>query len=164
MQFKPNEHERHEYSANIVWTGARAGPTTSYQAYSREYEFRAGDKPAIRGSADPYFRGDPRAYNPEDLVVVALSACHLLSYLADCARAGVHVVAYEDNPHGVMSFKDGKLRFTEVTLRPRVTVAAGTDMDRARALHEKAHDGCYVASSVNFPVRHEATIVIAEED
>jgi organic hydroperoxide reductase OsmC/OhrA len=63
-----------------------------------------------------------------------------------------------------MSFKDGKLRFTEVTLRPRVTVAAGTDMDRARALHEKAHDGCYVASSVNFPVRHEATIVIAEED
>ena len=163
MHIKPNEHERHEYSANIVWTGARAGPTTSYQSYSREYEFRSGGKPPLHGSADPYFRGDPALYNPEDLLVVALSACHLLSYLADCARAGVHVLAYEDHAHGSMSFHDGKLRFTEVTLRPRVTVAKGTNVEKALLLHEKAHDGCYIASSVNFPVRHEATIVTPDE-
>jgi organic hydroperoxide reductase OsmC/OhrA len=163
MKLKPNEHERHEYSANIVWTGARAGPTTSYQSYSREYEFQSGDKPRLRGSADPYFRGDATAYNPEDLLVVALSTCHLLSYLADCARAGVHVVAYEDDAHGVMTVKDGKLRFTEVVLRPRVTVAKGTNLEKAHALHAQAHEGCYVASSVNFPVRHEATVVTAGE-
>jgi len=162
MKIKPKVDERHEYSANIVWTGARVGPTTSYQAYSREYEFRSGGKPALRGSADPYYRGDATLYNPEDMLVVALSTCHLLSYLADCARGGVHVVGYEDDASGVMEFKDGKLRFTEVTLRPRVIVVKGTDVGKAMAFHESAHDGCYVASSVNFPVRHEPTIVVAE--
>ena len=162
MKIKPKEHERHEYSANIVWTGARSGPTTSYQSYSREYEFRSGDKPVLRGSADPYYRGDSKLYNPEDMLVVALSTCHLLSYLADCARGGVQVVAYEDDASGVMEIKDGKLRFTEVTLRPRVTVAKGTDFEKATGFHESAHDGCYVASSVNFPVRHEPTIIVAD--
>ena len=162
MAIKPKTDERHDYDAKIVWTGARVGATTSYQAYSREYEFRVGTKPATRGSSDPHFRGDPRLYNPEEMLVVSLSTCHLLSYLADCARAGVHVVAYEDDAHGVMSFSDGKLRFTDVLLRPRVTVAKGTDMEKAHAMHESAHDGCFIASSVNFPVRHEATIVEAE--
>ena len=73
MKIKPKLDERHEYSANIVWTGARVGPTTSYQAYSREYEFRSGNKPVLRGSADPHYRGDPALYNPEDMLVVALS-------------------------------------------------------------------------------------------
>src|SRR5829696_6983701 len=105
MAIKPNEHERHDYAATLVWTGARAGATTSYQSYSREYEFRVGGKPAMRGSADPHFRGDPSLYNPEDLLVASLSSCHLLSYLAECARAGVHVVAYEDDATGVMTIK-----------------------------------------------------------
>jgi len=162
MKLKQNLDERHEYAATIVWTGASGGPTTSYQAYSREWEFRSPSKPPITGSADPHFRGDPSLCSPEDLLVIALSSCHLLSYLADCARAGIHIVAYEDDAQGVMSVKDGKLRFTDVLLRPRVTVAKGTDLEKARALHEQAHEGCYIASSVNFPVRHEATIVVTD--
>lgn len=162
MNIQPKQDEQHEYSSMLVWTGARVGPTATYQSYSREYEVRSGDKPPIRSSADPHFRGDSTLYNPEELLVAALSGCHLLSYLADCARAGVHVVAYQDEALGTMGLKDGKMRFTDVLLRPRVTVAKGTDVDRARALHEKAHEGCFVASSVNFPVRHEATIVVAE--
>lgn len=152
----------HNYLATLVWTGARNGPTTSYQAYSREYEFHVGDKPTIRGSADPHFRGDPTLYNPEELLVVSLSSCHLLSYLADCARAGIHVVSYEDHAEGTMAIKDRKMRFTDVLLRPRVTVAQGTDLAKARALHESAHEGCFIASSVNFPVRHEATVIVAD--
>jgi len=163
MKLKPNLDERHEYAATIVWTGASNGPTTSYQAYSREWEFRSPTKPRIEGSADPHFRGDPSLCSPEDLLVIALSSCHLLSYLADCARAGIHVTAYEDDAQGVMSVKDGKLRFTDVLLRPRVTVAKGTDLEKARALHEQAHEGCYIASSVNFPVRHEATVAVTGE-
>src|SRR3954464_6203918 len=89
-----NPNERHEYAANILWTGSRQGTTSSYQAYSREYEFHVGSKAVIRGSADPHFRGDPSLYNPEELLVVALSTCHLLTYLADCARAGIHVLSY----------------------------------------------------------------------
>src|SRR4051812_36297017 len=101
-----NAADRHEYAARVVWTGATNGPTSSYQSYSREYEYRVEGKPATRGSADPHFRGDPTLYNPEELLVVALSTCHLLSYLADCARAGVHVLSYEDDPVGVMSVRD----------------------------------------------------------
>jgi organic hydroperoxide reductase OsmC/OhrA len=162
MTIKANEHERHDYAATLVWTGARAGATTSYQAYSREYEYRVGMKPVMRGSADPVFRGDASLYNPEELLVASLSSCHLLSYLAVCARAGVHVVAYEDNAAGVMTVKDGAVRFTDVLLRLQVTVAKGTDIEKARALHDKAHDECYIANSVNFPVRHEVTIIVAD--
>ena len=162
MSIRAKDHERHEYDVTLNWTGARVGPTTSYQAYSREYEYRCGDKASVRGSADPHFRGDPTLYNPEELLVVALATCHLLSYLAECARGGVAVVSYEDSARGTMTVQGGRLRFTDVVLRPRVTIAAGADAEKARALHEEAHAGCYIANSVNFPVRHEATIVVAE--
>jgi organic hydroperoxide reductase OsmC/OhrA/predicted enzyme related to lactoylglutathione lyase len=155
-------HREHHYRASVAWTGAVAGATTSYQSYSREYEFWCGDKPHVRGSADAAFRGDATLYNPEELLVVALSTCHLLSYLADCARGGVHVVAYEDDASGTMTMRDGKERFVDVLLRPRVTVAQGTDVARAREMHDSAHEGCFIASSVNFPVRHDPTIVVAE--
>src|ERR1700755_1123222 len=114
MQIKQNAGERHEYALRLVWTGTSRGATASYQSSSREFEYASGDKTPMRGSADPHFRGDPSLYNPEEQLVVALSSCHLLSYLAECARAGVQVVAYEDAATGVMAMKDGKLRFTSV--------------------------------------------------
>ncbi len=77
----------------------------------------------LRGSADPHFLGDGSAYNPEDMLVAALSACHLLSYLAECARAGIAVVAYEDDARGEMALIDGAVRFREVVLRPKVAIA-----------------------------------------
>lgn len=152
----------HRYVASVEWTGARQGGTTSYQSYSREYEYWSPDKPRLCGSADPVFRGDGTLYNPEDMLVIALSTCHLLSYLAICARAGVVIVAYEDDAEGTMTMRDGKEKFVEVVLRPRVVVAAGTDVERAQALHDQAHDECYIANSVNFPVRHEPVMKIAD--
>ena len=115
-------------------------------------------KPTLRGSSDPLFRGDPALHNPEDLLVAALSSCHMLSYLAHAARAGLHVLAYEDDATGTMTFAGGGGRFTDVLLRPRVTIAAGADAALAEALHGRAHDDCFIAASCNFPVRHEATI------
>ncbi len=161
MQIKQKLDERHDYAVRLVWTGARQGSTSSYQSYSREFEYRSGDKAPQRGSADPHFRGDPTMYNPEEQLVASLSSCHMLSYLALCARGGIQVVSYEDDAQGVMSVKDGKLRFTSVTLRPKVTVAAGTDPEKARSLHHDAHEECYIASSVNFPVENEPEIVVA---
>jgi organic hydroperoxide reductase OsmC/OhrA len=162
MQIQQKADERHEYALSLVWTGAAKGPTSSYQAYSREYEYRLGNKAPQRGSADPHFRGDPSLYNPEEQLVASLSSCHLLSYLAECARAGVHVVAYEDSATGVMAMKDGRLRFTSVVLRPHVTIASGSDVETAKALHHPAHDDCYIANSVNFPVTNEPRITVAE--
>ena len=152
----------HTYSTRLTWTGASHGPTSSYQAYSREYEFQSGDKPLLRGSADPKYRGDATLYNPEELLIVALSSCHLLSYLAECARGGVHVASYSDDAGGTMAVKDGRMRIVDVLLRPRVTIARGSDIERARALHARAHEECFIANSVNFPVRHEATVTFAD--
>jgi organic hydroperoxide reductase OsmC/OhrA len=148
----------HSYNAKVTWSGAAQGPTVSYQSYSREYLAEIPGKPALRGSADATFRGDPALHNPEDLLVVALSTCHMLSYLADCARTGVKVVAYEDQATGTMAIRDRKMGFTEVVLRPRVVISADSDADKAMTLHRQAHEECFIANSVNFPVHHEAVV------
>src|SRR5262249_13030444 len=144
------------------WTGAARGGTTSYESYSREVRVDVDGKPPLALSAAPSFRGDPSLHNPEDLLVAALSSCHFLSYAALCARGGIAVVGYEDHATGTVDRVDGVTRFTEVVLRPRVTVAPGSDVEKARALHEKAHAICFIASSVDFDVRHEPTVVVAE--
>jgi organic hydroperoxide reductase OsmC/OhrA len=147
----------HHYEARLIWTGATQGPTSSYEAYSRDYRAEVAGKPPIEGSSDPAFRGDASRYDPENLLVVSLSACHMLSYLHLCASAGIEVVAYEDRPRGTMAIKDRKMRFVDVLLEPRVTIGKG-DRDKAIALHEEAHAQCFIASSVNFPVRHQPTV------
>ena len=152
--------KEHHFAARLVWTGAERGATRSYDSYSREYRVEVAGKPPLIGSSDPTFRGDGSKHNPEDLLVVALSACHMLSYLAECARAGIEVAAYEDQASGLMTIKDGRMRFTEVTLAPQVVIAAG-DLDKATALHERAHEVCFIANSVNFPVLHMPTVVRA---
>jgi organic hydroperoxide reductase OsmC/OhrA len=152
--------KEHHFAARLVWTGAAAGPTRTYQNYVRAWQAEVAGKPPLEGSADPVFRGDPARYNPEDLLVVALASCHMLSYLALCARAGIEVAAYEDEASGTMAIKDGRMRFTEVTLAPRVAIAAG-DLEWAMALHAQAHADCFIANSVNFPVHNRPTVVPA---
>ncbi len=157
MAISPTQHT---FVCRLVWTGSAAGPTSSYESYSREYEVAFDGKPILRGTASPVFRGDAALHNPEDLLVAALSGCHMLSYLALCARVGIAVVDYEDAAAGILGHADGTLKFTDVLLKPRVTLAAGSEahVERAQALHTKAHAGCFIARSVNFPVRHEATV------
>jgi organic hydroperoxide reductase OsmC/OhrA len=154
-----SSHEHH-FQCRLTWTGASQGPTTSYDAYSRDLLVEVDGKPALRGSAAPPFRGDGKVHNPEDLLVAALAECHCLSYLALASRAGIVVVGYEDQATGVIARIDGKIRFREATLHPRVWVAPGTDLEKARALHEKAHTECFIASSVNFPVKNEPEILV----
>jgi organic hydroperoxide reductase OsmC/OhrA len=154
----------HHYRATTIWTGASKGATTSYDAYSREYIVAIDGKLCIVGSADPCFRGNPSLHNPEDLLVSSLSACHMLSYLALCARAGIRVVSYVDEVEGQMADQQGKVRFTEVVLNPRVTIELGDSLERAQDLHHEAHEVCFIANSMAFPVRHQPTVLVAEEE
>lgn len=149
--------QEHSFATRLTWSGAAQGPTRSYTSYSRDYVVEIEGKPALEGSAAPAFRGDPGRYNPEDLLMASLSGCHLLWYLHLCAEAKIEVVAYTDEATGVLTRKDGKMRFVEVTLRPRVTIASGS-VAQAEALHARANSECFIANSVNFPVHHEAVI------
>lgn len=115
----------------------------------------------IPGSSDPSFRGDRTRYNPEELLVASLSGCHMLWYLHLCADHRIVVIRYRDAAEGKMSeAPDGSGRFTEVVLQPEVTLQAGADRELAQVLHEKAHQLCFIANSVNFPVRCQASIII----
>ncbi len=150
----------HHYDVTLTWSGDTG---RGYRGYDRTHTLSAPGKPDLIGSADPHFRGDPARWNPEELLVAALSACHQLWYLALCAHAGIAVTGYRDQACGVMvEHRDGSGgEFTEVVLAPQVTVAAGTDLERARALHQDAHNRCFVARSVNFPIKHTPTIAVA---
>jgi organic hydroperoxide reductase OsmC/OhrA len=155
---------RHRYEVEVVWTGNRGSGTSSYSAYGREHEMRVAGKQVIAGSSDPMFRGDAARWNPEDLLVASLSACHKLWYLHLCADAGVVVTAYEDRAEGIMIEQDGgEGQFESVVLRPRVTISAASNAELAARLHKAAHDKCFIARSVSFPVRHEPVIVGACE-
>ena len=151
----------HRYQVTVEWTGNTGTGTAGYRTYERRHEISApkAPKPPIPGSSDPAFRGDGARWNPEELLVASLSACHQLWYLHLCADAGVVVTAYVDRAEGTMvEDATGAGQFTRVVLRPAVTVAAGADVARARALHHDAHAMCYIARSVSFPVEHEPEI------
>jgi len=144
---------QHRYHVTVRWTGNAGSGTSSYRGYGRDHEVSAAGKPVVAGSADPAFRGDAARWNPEELLLASLSACHQLWYLHLCADAGVVVTAYEDDAEGCMAERaDGAGQFVSATLQPRVTLAAGTDVQVATRLHHDAHAACFIARSVNFPV------------
>jgi organic hydroperoxide reductase OsmC/OhrA len=152
----------HKYSLQVVWTGDQGSGTSRYDAYSRDHLVRAANKPAIEASSDPAFRGDNTRHNPEELFVASLSSCHMLWYLHLCAMNGIVVTSYVDDPVGTMEeTAQGSGRFTDIVLRPQVTIGAGGDVKLADRLHEEAHKFCFIANSVNFPVRCEPTTNIS---
>lgn len=152
---------RHEYTIGVRWDGDLGTGTSGYREYSRELTVTAAGKHDLEGSADKPFRGDPARWNPEELLLAALAQCHLLSYLHVAVTLGVVVTGYTDDAVGTM-VEDGSGggAFTEVVLRPRVVVADASMVEAARAGHARANELCFIAKSVNFPVRHEPTIVV----
>lgn len=157
----PTSHV-HEYAVHTTWEGNRGEGTANYRAYDRAHVTVAEGRPALLASSDPAFRGDAERWNPELLLVAALSQCHLLSYLHLCAVGGVVVTSYEDAASGRMAQLDAGGHFEEVTLRPKVTVASADMVERAIALHHEASANCFIASSVNFPVKHEPVVEAAD--
>ncbi len=150
----------HHYALELEWTGNRGSGTSDYKAYGRDHVVSAAGKPSIEGSSDRTFRGDPDRWNPEEMLLAALSQCHLLSYLHVAATNGIVVTGYTDSATGTMEqTHDGGGHFTSATLRPLVTISAG-DPELALALHHEASEKCFIAASVNFPVLHEPTVTV----
>lgn len=150
---------RHRYRMALDWTGNQGSGTSGYRAYGREHRLSAPGKPDIAGSADPAFRGDAARWNPEELLLASIAACHQLWYLHLAADAGVIVTAYCDAAEAEMAeAADGGGAFVSATLRPAVTLAPGQDAALALALHERAHALCFIARSLNFPVHIAPTL------
>lgn len=152
-------HDRHDYQVTVIWTGNPGPGTVAYNAYSRAFELESDGKHAIAGSSDPTFRGDAGRWNPEELLVGSLSACHKLWFLHLAAVAGVVVTAYVDHAEGTLLTTPGveSGRFELVVLRPEVTLTYDSDISLVPALHDDAHRRCFIANSVNFSVLCDPT-------
>jgi organic hydroperoxide reductase OsmC/OhrA len=149
----PARKRIHHYEVRVAWTGNTGSGTSAYTSYSREHDISAPQKAPISGSSDPAFRGDRTRYNPEELLIASASACHMLSYLHLCAVNGVVVLSYEDRPTGEMEeVVGGPGAFVRVDLHPSVVIDAASDASRAEALHEQAHQSCFIANSLKVPV------------
>jgi len=145
---------QHRYVSCIEWTGNRGTGTSGYRDYDRTWNVAIAGKPVVECSNDPLLGGDPTRMNPEDMLLSALSACHMLWYLHLASDAGITVTGYRDEPLGEAEVDPGGAgRFVLATLRPRITVTEGTDIARAAALHDRIHEVCFIARSVGFPVR-----------
>lgn len=159
--------DAHTFETHLHWPADPAQPMPPEPVFSRNNVLSAPGKAEIAGSAPTVFSGDATRYNPEELLLMSLSQCHMLTYLAVAAKKRMTILAYEDRATGTLGLGEpgaksgppGKMSMQEVTLRPRVTVAKGTDLADAMAIHEKAHANCFIANSVNFPVRHEAETI-----
>lgn len=143
------------YKVQVIWTGNTGTGTLDYRSYERSHELFVQNKPIIEGSSDTAFRGDKTKYNPEELLVGALSACHMLWFLHLCSDEGIIVTGYKDEAKGVMIEDDiiGGY-FKEVHLFPNVTIKQHHSIEKANELHTKAHSLCFIANSVKFPVLH----------
>lgn len=155
--------KEHTFEARVIWTGNRGTGTSAYKAYDRTWDMALTGKEVVHCSNDPMLGGDPTKYNPEDLLISALSSCHMLWYLHLCSVAGVTVLDYQDDAVGIgESEPSGKGRFVEAILRPTITITADSNKDEAIAIHDRIHEFCFIARSVNFPVRYEPTIKVSE--
>lgn len=153
------------YELALSWEGNQGEGTSSYAAYSRRFRLSAEGKPALDLTADRAFRGDPGLYNPEELLVGAIAGCHMLFFLALCARSGITVLRHSDAPTGTLRLDaDGGGQFERVLLRPTVTVARGTDRVKVEALHARAASLCFIARSCNFPVEHELHVELESDE
>ncbi len=151
----------HNYTSFIRWTGNRGQGTFGYKGYDRTWDIAVPGKAVVQCSNDPLLGGDPAKMNPEDLLLSALSACHMLWYLHYAAVSDIVVTGYEDRPVGeAIVEKGGAGRFTAATLHPKITLRAGADLGLAEALHHKIHAVCFIARSVNFPVSYAPEFVI----
>jgi organic hydroperoxide reductase OsmC/OhrA len=146
-------HE-HTYKLTAVWTGNKGEGTKNVRTYDRSHTVSIQGKPELFLITDNAVVGDKSKLNPEDLLVSALSSCHLLSYLYLCSMEGIVITSYTDNAIGIMIEEaSGAGSFKEVTLNPIFSVTDESMVERAIELHHKAHEICYIANSVNFEVR-----------
>lgn len=148
--------KEHQYKTNLVWAGNKGSGTMDYRSYDRDFVVSIENKEPISGSSDSIFLGDKTKYNPEDLLLASVSSCHMLWYLHLCSKHEIVVMEYTDNAVGTMVEKsDGSGQFSSIILQPEVLIADKAHIAQANSLHEEANKMCFIANSLNFPVKHQ---------
>jgi organic hydroperoxide reductase OsmC/OhrA len=140
-----------EHHITLDWS--RGDAPFTYEAYPRNHTIRFKNGAPVIFSSAPAYRGDAGKGDPEDMLVAALSSCHMLSFLAIAAKKKVTVDSYQDDAAGFLENEGGKLWMTRVILRPRVVASA--DAATLAEIHHLAHQACFIANSVKTDVQVE---------
>ena len=149
---------KHLFKEELNWTSSKNQENLTKKFYSKSHQIKIEGKPVLNVSAAKAFKGDPKLYNPEDLLLSSLVSCHMMSYLYVCSQNGIEVLEYSDNAEATLEVSaDGSGRFVEVRLNPKVKISNQDKIDLAIELHTKANQLCFIANSCNFPVLHEAS-------
>jgi organic hydroperoxide reductase OsmC/OhrA len=138
-----------EHVAIVRWRRSTAG--FAFEDYNRAHEVAFDAGVTVPASAAPAFRGDSDRVDPEELLVASLSNCHMLTFLALCAKKRLTLDSYEDRAVGVLTKNEaGKFWVSRVDLHPRAAFAPGVEVDASalEALHRRAHEECFIANSV----------------
>jgi organic hydroperoxide reductase OsmC/OhrA len=152
----------HNYTTLITWTGNKGTGTSSLKSYERDLTMAVDGKPEIPGTSEVSIEGNKVRYNPEELLQCAVSSCHMLSFLYLCAKNGVIVTGYIDRATGTMrDTPEGSGHFTEIILKPEITIAGNIDEVKLAKLHHEANEICFIANSCNFPVYHQPVYIQA---
>jgi len=141
-----------QHQAGIYWT--RQSDGFSYPEYNRDHEWRFGESVQVPASAAPVYLGTPGRVDPEEAFVAAVSSCHMLTFLAICARKRIVVDEYLDNAVGYLEKNPaGRLAITHVELSPEIRFEeAAPDEEELKKLHQQAHEQCFIANSVRTAV------------
>ena len=142
-----------EFRAILDWT--RSTPSFEYKDYNRSHQVSFQNGIVIPASSAVEYLGTADRLNPEEMLLAALSSCHMLTFLAIASRSRLVIDSYQDHAHGVLSSRDdGKMWVSHVTLAPRLRWAAGSEPDpkRVKEMHEKSHRNCFIANSVKTQV------------
>jgi organic hydroperoxide reductase OsmC/OhrA len=149
------------YELALTWTGNSGEGTSDVRSFSRNHTVEVAGKPPLTVSADASFRGDQAQWNPEELLLAALSGCHMMSYFWVAVGEGIVVTDYRDQPSATLTLRgDGGGAITSVTLKPLVTVRSAEMVLPALTAHTRASKLCFIAQSVNFTVHHEPEVVV----
>jgi len=141
-----------EHRIALDWQKTDAAFT--YETYTRNHTIRFKDgQEVVTASASPIYRGDGSKADPEDMLVAALSSCHMLSFLAIAAKKRLTVTSYQDEAVGFLENEGGKLWITRVILRPRVEI--DVTPETLMQIHHMAHEACFIANSVKTEVTVE---------
>ncbi|HEU4402919.1 MAG TPA: OsmC family protein [Candidatus Polarisedimenticolia bacterium] len=125
-----------QYDVRVRWSAEKRGV------------LRAEGRPDLEVASPPEFRGHPGLWTPEHLLVAAVNACTMLTFLSAVARSGIRLISYDCDATGTLEHAEGTFRFTKVVLRPRIIVAGPDDIDRAHAAFRDAEGSCLVSNSL----------------
>ena len=142
----------HYYDVNLKWDSDRKGTMNSPVLTT-----------SIEVATPPEFaKGMPGIWSPEHLLVAAVNSCLMTTFLAIAENSKLEFISFESAAKGKLEIVDGKFMISEVELMPKLSIAKGTDPEKALRILQKSEAACLISNSVKSKIIFNPTILVPE--